>query len=328
MNTTASRRRLPAVRANRPIAPKFLLLLILAGSMAGLSGVSCRRAAQPSPPAPRLRLGAVEIQEVSAEARRTGSLDVGAIADALRRVLLSSHLVEPAASDAGDTAAAEAAATVRVTGQVGFEFTEVADKGIVRAGVSLRLVTRPSDVPGAINEELSAAGEQKYDVKPRLDRLRLGQELAERTAADLMATFAARARLRTAPPAEIHLAITGDAGALREEAIRVAGARGLRAEVPTLLLLLQNDDEAFRDAALGALIALRERRAVTELTRNRSLRDRHEMRKILEAIAILGGDEARDYLGFVAESHDDPEIRKLAVDAKRRLERQEDAASK
>jgi HEAT repeat protein len=108
---------------------------------------------------------------------------------------------------------------------------------------------------------------------------------------------------------------------LREEAIRMAGTRGLREEVPTLLALLQDDNEATRDAALGALIAMKERRAVTELTRNRSLRDRHEMRKILEAIAILGGDEARDYLSFVAETHDDEEIRKLAADAKVRLDR-------
>ena len=33
------------------------------------------------------------------------------------------------------------------------------------------------------------------------------------------------------------------------------------------------------------------------------------MRKIIEAIAILGGQEADDYLSFVASSHDDEEIR-------------------
>src|SRR5206468_7769825 len=52
---------------------------------------------------------------------------------------------------------------------------------------------------------------------------------------------------------------------------------------PTLLKLLDDPDEPTRDAALGALIALGDRRAVSALTRSRSLRDRHEMRKIIEA---------------------------------------------
>ena len=75
-----------------------------------------------------------------------------------------------------------------------------------------------------------------------------------------------------------------------------------------------------RDAALGALIAIGDRRAVTALTSTRSLRDRREMRKIIEAIAILRRHEALDYLSFVAATHDDDEIRAEAA-RPRRLER-------
>jgi HEAT repeat protein len=189
----------------------------------------------------------------------------------------------------------------------------------------LRLSTRPSDVPGAINDELSAGGEEGYQPRAGLDRRGLAQTLVERTAVDLLGGFVARARLATATPSEVHAAIVGDGGALREEAIRVAGQRGLRDEAPVLLELLAADDESVRDAALGALIALRDRRAVAALTKSRSLRDRHEMRKILEAISILGGQEARDYLSFVAESHDDEEIRRLAAEARERLGRREEA---
>ena len=76
-----------------------------------------------------------------------------------------------------------------------------------------------------------------------------------------------------------------------------------------------------RDAALGALIAMRERRAVRELTQSRSLRDRREMRKIIEAISILGGQEADEYLSFIAATHDDDEIRAEAAAARARLQR-------
>jgi hypothetical protein len=43
------------------------------------------------------------------------------------------------------------------------------------------------------------------------------------------------------------------------------------------------------------------------------------MRKIVDAIATLGGSEARDYLSFVAETHDDEEIRAMAKEALERL---------
>lgn len=278
-----------------------------------LSASSCRRPGSGVPPRPHLV--SVEVDDASRD--QSIALETSAISAALRRALLESKLVEPDSGDAGTGRAG----VLRVKGQVGWEVTEVDTKGIGRAGVTLRLATRPSDGPGAINEELSAASEQRYDVLPELDRRRVGQRLVERTVVDLIGGFVARARLATATPSEIHLAIVADGGALRGEAIRQAGARGLRGEVPTLLGLLQSDDETVRDAALGSLIALRERRAVTELTRHRSLRDRHEMLKILEAISILGGEEAEDYLSFVAQSHDDEEIRKLATDAKSRLER-------
>ena len=66
---------------------------------------------------------------------------------------------------------------------------------------------------------------------------------------------------------------------------------------------------------------MRERRAVRELTQSRSLRDRREMRKIIEAISILGGQEADEYLSFVAATHDDDEIRTEAAAARARMQR-------
>ena len=47
------------------------------------------------------------------------------------------------------------------------------------------------------------------------------------------------------------------------------------------------------------------------------------MRKIIEAISILGGQEADEYLSFVAATHDDDEIRAEAAAARARLQRRE-----
>jgi len=61
--------------------------------------------------------------------------------------------------------------------------------------------------------------------------------------------------------------------------------------------------------------------------RARSLRDRHELHKIIEAISILGGEEADAYLSFLAGSHDDEEIRGEAAAARARLLRRADAGN-
>jgi len=192
---------------------------------------------------------------------------------------------------------------------------------LARTRVRIRLETRPSDAPGAIDEQLEGQGEQPYAARHGAPGTAPFRALVSRVMADLVSGFVARRRLRDGPPESVHAALTADGGELREEAIHVAGQRQLRQEVPALLKLLNDADEPTRDAALGALSAMRDRRAVSELTRTRSLRDRREMRKIIEAIAILGGDEAQDYLSFIAQSHDDDEIRAEAAAAKARLER-------
>jgi len=152
-------------------------------------------------------------------------------------------------------------------------------------------------------------------------------KLVQRVASDLVDGFVARESLRTAPVAAVAAALRADGGDLQEQAIRIAGERRLRDQVPVLLDLLDNQNEAVRDAALGALIQIGDRRAVSALTKSRSMHDRREMRKILDAIATLGGDEALDYLSFVAASHDDEEIRGLAAAAKSRLERRQRAGA-
>jgi len=252
-------------------------------------------------------------------------MDDASIESDLRRQLAASGLFAPeAAGDAG------AAPSARVRIAYTAETIEVGAKGEARAQVRLRVDTRPSDAPGAVEFDLAGQGVEPYAVptkktttsaapgekaKPPLSALVL------RIGRDLIGGVAARRRLQDGPPSVVHAALVGDGGELREEAIRAAGERQLRDEVPTLLKLLGDQDETVRDAALGALIAMRERRAVHELTQSRSLRDRREMRKIIEAISVIGGQEADEYLSFIAATHDDDEIRADAAAARARMQR-------
>jgi len=269
----------------------------------------------------------VSVRDLTPPADAPAHLDVDALARALRARLLATGLFAGEAADAG-----AGSAVTRADVRIGVEGAEVDRKGLARVQVLLHLGTRPPSAPGAIDETLEATGEQKYDV-PRTPggkpapREPLYEGLVQRVAGDLIGGFAARRRLRQASPEAIGAALGADAGELRIEAIRAIGERRLTGEAPKLLALLDDPDEPTRDAALGALLALGDRRAVAALTRSRSLRDRHELHKIIEAISILGGDEADDYLSFVAGSHEDEDIRAEAAAARARLQRRADAAA-
>jgi hypothetical protein len=311
----------PATNPVRTAGVAMVALLAL-----GAGDLACRRASGPPAAPPRPALGAVVVEDVTPQDAAPVRFDQAAVQQGLRARLLASGLFASASPDAES-----AGPTVRVRCDVGLEGAEVEQKGLARAAVRLRLDTRPSDAPGALEQDLSGQGEQVYAIAAAeggaaatariAAKQALFARLAVRVAGDLIEGFAARERMRTASPALLHQALSGDGGDLQEEAIRIVGDRKLRQEAPTLLVLLEHPSESVRDAALGALIQMEDRRAVSVLTKSRSLRDRREMRKVLEAIATLGGDEALDYLSFVAQSHDDEEIRDLATAAKARLER-------
>lgn len=321
------------VRPRRLACLTWLLVAAIAGATGG-----CRRTAQAPVPvtapvrAP-LGIGAVTLRDLTSSGVLPEPLALDGLQDRLRDRLAHSGLFAAPTADAGSPPA-----LVRVRGEIAVDGAEVEDKGVARASVRLWLDTRPSDAPGAIEETLAAEGEQIYPIRrppvakrgragsgglPEAEKRALFAKLVDRVAVDLLDGFLAREKLRTAPEPAVRAALRADGGDLQEAAIRIAGERRLRDEVPVLLELLDNPSESVRDAALGALIQIGDRRAVTALTKSRSMRDRREMRKILDAIATLGGDEALDYLSFVAASHDDEELRALATAAKSRLERRQ-----
>jgi hypothetical protein len=193
----------------------------------------------------------------------------------------------------------------------------------IGAKVRLRITVRPSAAPTRFNEDVEAVGQAPM-AKQEVDGARAAfRRLAERTVEDLLLAFVTRQKLWQGNSAEIAAALQSAEGDVRVEALRIVAARSLREEIPTVLRLLLDEDENVRDAALGTLVALREQGTVKVLAESRQMRDAREMRKILDAIATLGGREAQEYLSFVAETHDDEEIRDMAKAAMNRLERRD-----
>jgi hypothetical protein len=295
----------------------FSLAVLCAG------GLACKRTKSPpaDPAKPIPALGPVTVTDLTPPpARPEGvEIDTAALAQQVRKALLDSGLLAGTATDAGGKVA------MRVRIELGMEDVAVETKAAARAALRLRIDTRPSEVAaGHWNEDVQAGSETQYDTTGAPNRRDIFNKLIRRTVDDLLAAYLARQRIWAGQPAALQAALKADAGELQMEAIRAVGERKLTSEAPTLLRLLEHPEESVRDAALGALVELRDRRAVGVLASQRSMRDRREMRKILDAIATLGGDEASEYLAFVAEGHDDPEIRELAAAARARMQRRKD----
>jgi len=269
--------------------------------------VACKRPSATGPPEP-LWLGPVAITLPAGAGSDIPPVNREALAHKARSQLLQAGIF------AGETleGAKPGVAVARIRISLFTEIVRADGKAALRASVRLNVSTHPAGVaPSHFGEDVQANAEMLYDPQTKPDLHGVVQHLAESAVGDLLAAYVERQKLWSAAPQILHatLAAPGD---LRLEAIRVAGARKLRDEVPTLIGLLSDDEETIRDAALGALVELRDPRAVPALTKTRSMKDGREMRKIIDALGVLGGQEATDYLNFVAEAHEDEEIRDMA----------------
>jgi hypothetical protein len=188
----------------------------------------------------------------------------------------------------------------------------------------LRMTIRPEGAAEArFAEDAMAVGQAPLATREAKEAQDAFARLVLRTAEDLVSTYVGRQKLWSAGAKEVESALSSADNELRAEALRVIGTRKLRELLPAVLRLLADEDEAVRDAALGTVVALNERSAVKALAESRQMRDLREMRKVLDAIASLGGAEAKQYLGFVAENHDDEEIRVMAKAALERMSRRD-----
>jgi HEAT repeat len=297
--------------------------LVFSMALLAVVPAACKRSrpsAEPVRPTPGL--GTVTVQDLTPDQMRPQgvALDVKGLEQRIRRRLLGSGLLAAGPHDAAGTVVA------RVRIEIGLEDVVAGEKAAARAVLRLRIDTRPSEIAaGHWNEDVQAGAETQYETAANPDRRELFNKLVTRSLDDLMAAYLARQKLWAGEASALREALRADAGELQIEAIRVVGERKLSAEAPTLLRLLDHPEESVRDAALGALVELKDRRAVGALASQRSMRDKREMRKILDAIAVLGGDEASEYLSFVADGHDDPEIREIAAAARARMKRGKDA---
>lgn len=203
------------------------------------------------------------------------------------------------------------------------EAIEVEERGLLRAYASARL-TRFGPIGGPPPVTHQVMAEQTYRQDQAKDEARavLARRHLERALDDTLTGLMAQVKLHQASTDEL-LRTLADAQNvdMQIEATRVAAERRETKAVPALIALLKSERSEVRDTAVGALVEIGDGRAVAPLTRLSRFDDLLELPKVIDAVASLGGDEARTFLGFVASSHPAPEMRTLAQDGLRRLER-------
>jgi HEAT repeats len=209
---------------------------------------------------------------------------------------------------------------LRVDLEIGAAEDERSKKGNLRALVAAKLEPIGGE-PGALSFEQSALAERAFVVGAKGEPN--WQAHAERSIGDCVAGVGARVKLAAGDAGALAAAIDGSDEDLRDEAMTLAAERKTTVAVPALIRRLKSDDHAVRDRAIGALSAIGDPRAVHPLTDVAKFYDVGDLPKVLDALATIGGPEARAYLEFVASGHDNPEMRELAKQAIGHLERHE-----
>lgn len=292
----------------------LLALVTLAG---------CPRKSAPPPP----QVTEVRVLYKGQDADGAPKLDQARLHDAaLAAIAKSAGLVvhEDGGADAPDSPGAKNARQLRyrlrVELEIGAAEDPVSKKGNLRALVAAHL-TPVGGEPGALSFDQSALAERAFVVGAKGEPA--WQSHAERAIADCVAGVGARVKLAAGDAGALVAAIDGSDDDLRDEAMTLAAERRAPEAVPALMRRLKSDDHAVRDRAIGTLAAIGDRRAVHPLTDVAKFYDTNDLPKVLDALATIGGPEARAYLEFVASGHDSPEMRDLAKQAIVHLERHE-----
>jgi len=257
------------------------------------------------------------VKDVTSEAARPAVLDTQAVRAALEAQQREMGVfVFPQPSQQG---ACKERLVLRVDTELDEDVKE--GQGVARAAVVV--VIEPVS-PGAKETRLEAVGggEMLYGLGEK-DVGRIYTELVARTAKDLVFGIVELERLRQADAKAVMAGLGSTQRDTRLAAATVAAERRLREAVPALIERLSDPDEEIRDRALGALVEIGDRRAVGPLTRLTQFRDIERMHKIIDAVASLGGEEARAYLELVASGHEEATVRQLAREGLARMQRKE-----
>ena len=324
-------------RVRRSMGP--LLAAAVLGWMVGGAG-GCKRPKKAGPPPLAVRVVRVQVEPMEdSAALAVPALGPTELAEAAQAGLLRAGVrveLAPEKAEPGDFILQMELVRRRVspkpgTVEEGPELLRVLTAGQLRARAGSSVFNSEAEIAAQKAPELSRLQHVGVVERPvtgdqATDAAAWGP-LTRRAIDESAHTLGKQLRLlSSASPSLIELVVDHKAESeSRGVAAQLLAVRRERTAVPALIELLKERDRpvALRDQALGALVELGDRRAVRPLLNLARFGDSVEMGKVVEAVASLGGDEARSYLQFVAASHTDARIKGEARVALQHLEQRE-----
>jgi HEAT repeat protein len=129
----------------------------------------------------------------------------------------------------------------------------------------------------------------------------------------------AQAKLRTESDAVLLRELEHGVDDVKITAARLLAARRSPGSGAAITKLLASPRSEVRDAAIGALIELRDPSAVRALIESARSDDPDAQLRIVEALGAIGGEEAAAYLEMLASGSDEPDLRRAAARARERI---------
>ena len=265
------------------------------------------------------------LRQVLVEEGGDGDLSIarGLMAKKLASALVASEFL---AADEGEVPDRHNARRVEVFLAMSFSWTPAAQPGtghfVLAAEARIEFIEDRS----ALAPRAAILMEASVPRSAHLDAAAMGpqetlDDLAAQATAVLAESIVSRERLRRAPHAELlsEIAMGLKDPSMRIWALQLAAERGLRDAVPAAIEALDANDDELRAAAVSVLVELRDARAVSALVKHVDFNSHEDLRVAMEAITAIGGDEAEEFLEFVASGHSDPELAERATESLRRL---------
>jgi len=166
-------------------------------------------------------------------------------------------------------------------------------------------------------------GERPVDDVSEAERPLVAAAHVARTVEEACAGLIAQEKLRAGDDAALAAALANEDGSpnLLRFALLELGRRRPPGAVELAARFLSSKHPELRNVAFSTLVAIGDPAAVDPMTKAASFDDHDAMRAVIEAVSVLGGRDAIDYLEFVAAGHPSDEIKKRAQDALRELRR-------
>ena len=149
----------------------------------------------------------------------------------------------------------------------------------------------------------------------------LAVEMVQQAVIEAAHELASKEELRQGEDAAVLAGLDADDPDVALWCLELVADRKLRGGFDRALALLKHKDAGVRAAALRALVALKDPRAVGPLAKMANFSNPEELRMVVEAVSAIGGDEAAEFLEYVATGHSDADLRNRAREGLERLGR-------